>query len=103
MLQSHGGGRRRVPEEAVFALGHGGLLLPTNILPHGEEAYGWQRGQKYHSASGRAMDGRRHTAHTTDTYERLVKWQRFEFSSNREQPPRCFERLRHCDEIDFES
>ena len=73
------------------------------ILPHGEEAYGWQRGQKYHSASGRAMDGRRHTAHTTDTYERLVKWQRFEFSSNREQPPRCFERLRHCDEIDFES
>ena len=52
----------------------------------------------------RAKDGRRHTVlHTTDTYERLVKWQRFEFNSNREQPPRCFERLRHCDEIDFES
>ena len=55
---------------------------------------------------GRAKDGRRrHTAHTTDTYERLVKWQRFEFSKVIEstQPPRCFERLRHCDEIDFES
>ena len=57
------------------------------------------------SASRRAKDGRRHTAHTTDTYERLVKWQRFEFSKVIEstQPPRCFERLRHCDEIDFES
>ena len=47
-----GGGRRRVPEEAVFALGHGGLLL---ILPHCEEACGGQFGQKYLPAGGLRM------------------------------------------------